>query len=61
MQRFESDGSTLKLLSAHAAVFKSFNVPRRPTAAQTRRTFRAAAMRTWLEATVTCKSERRKP
>jgi putative transposase len=50
MQRFKSSGSAQKFLSAHAAVYNTFNVPRHLTSAQTHRTFRAAAMNTWREA-----------
>src|ERR1700692_4813116 len=50
MQRFKSAGSAQKFLSAHAAVFNTFNVPRHLTSASTHRIFRAAAMSTWREA-----------
>jgi putative transposase len=50
MQRFKSAGSAQKVLSAHAAVYNTFNVPRHLTSAPTHRTFRAAAMNTWREA-----------
>ena len=50
MQRFKSPGSAQRFLSAHAAVFNTFNVQRHLTSAQTHRTFRAAAMSTWREA-----------
>jgi putative transposase len=46
MQRFKSSGSQ-RFLSAHAAVFNTFNVQRHLTSASTHRTFRAAAMNTW--------------
>jgi transposase-like protein len=49
MQRFKSPGSAQKFLSTHAAVYNIFNVQRHLTSAQTYRTFRAAAMRTWRE------------
>ena len=52
MQRFKSSGPAQKLLSSHAAVFNTFNVQRHLTSAQTRRTLRAAAMKTWREAAV---------
>src|ERR1700678_1994688 len=52
MQRFKSSGSAQKFLSSHAAVFNTFNVQRHLTAAQTHRTLRAAAMKTWREAAV---------
>jgi putative transposase len=50
MQRFKSSGSAQRFLSAHAAVFNTFNVQRHLTSASTHRTFRAAAMSTWREA-----------
>jgi hypothetical protein len=43
-------GSAQKFLSAHAAVFNTFNVQRHLTSASTHRIFRAAAMSTWREA-----------
>ena len=49
MQRFKSSGSAQKFLSSHAAVFNTFNVQRHLTSAQTHRTLRAAAMKTWRE------------
>ncbi len=49
MQRFKSVGSAQKFLSAHAAVYNTFNVQRHLTSARTQRTFRAAAMNTWRE------------
>ena len=52
MQRFKSSGSAQKFLSSHAAVFNTFNVQRHLTSAQTHRTLRAAAMKTWREAAV---------
>ncbi len=51
MQRFKSPGSAQKFLSTHAAVFNTFNVQRHLASAQTHRTLRRVAMRTWLEAT----------
>lgn len=50
MQRFKSSGSARRFLSAHAAVFNTFNVQRHLTSASTHRIFRAAAMSTWREA-----------
>ena len=50
MQRFKSSGLAQRFLSAHAAVFNTFNVQRHLTSASTHRTFRAAAMSTWREA-----------
>src|SRR5580700_7382017 len=52
MQRFKSSGSAQKFLSSHAAVFNTFHVQRHLTSAQTHRTLRAAAMKTWREAAV---------
>ena len=50
MQRFKSAGSAQKFLSAHAAVYNTFNVQRHLTSAQSHRVLRAAAMTTWREA-----------
>jgi transposase-like protein len=50
MQRFKSPGSAQRFLSAHSAVFNTFNVQRHLTSASTHRTFRAAAMSTWRDA-----------
>ena len=47
MQGFKSRGSAQRFLSTHAAVYKTFNVQRHLTSAQTHRGFRAAAMDTW--------------
>ena len=47
MQRFKSPSSAQKFLSAHAAVYNTFNVQRHLTSAQTHRVLRAAAMTTW--------------
>ena len=52
MQRCKSSGSAQKFLSSHAAVFNTFNAQRHLTSAQTHRTLRAAAMKTWREAAV---------
>jgi putative transposase len=41
MQRFKIPGSAQKYLSAHAAVYNTFNVQRHPTSAQTHRVLRA--------------------
>jgi Enoyl-(Acyl carrier protein) reductase len=45
MQRFKSAGSAQKLLSTHAAVYNTFNVPRHLTSAQTHPVLSAAAMK----------------
>jgi putative transposase len=50
MQRFKSPGSAQKFLSAHAAVYNTFNVQRHLTSAQTNRALRNAAMTTWRNA-----------
>jgi len=50
MQRFENPGSAQKFLSAHAAVYNTFNAQRHLTSARTHRTSRAAALKTWREA-----------
>jgi putative transposase len=47
MQGFKSRGSAQRFLSAHAAVYNTFNVQRHLTLASTHRGFRAAAMVTW--------------
>jgi putative transposase len=47
---FQELGSAQRFLSAHAAVFNTFNVQRHLTSASTHRTFRAAAMSRWREA-----------
>src|SRR5271154_3449566 len=49
MQRFKSACSAQKFLSAHAAVYNTFNVQRHLTSAQSHRLLRAAAMSTWRE------------
>ena len=49
MQRFKSAGSAQKFLSAHAAVYNTFNVQRHLTSAQSHRVLRAAATSTWRE------------
>jgi ParB-like nuclease domain len=49
MQRFKSTCSAQKFLSAHAAVYNTFNVQRHLTSAQSHRMLRAAAMSTWRE------------
>ena len=48
--RVKSAGSAQKFLSIHAALYKTFNLQRHLTSAQTRRTLRAAAMGAWREA-----------
>ncbi len=50
MQGFKSRGSAQRFLSTHAAVHNTFNVQRHLTSARTHRTFRAAAMETWISA-----------
>jgi hypothetical protein len=47
MQGFKSRGSAQRFLSAHAAVYNTFNVQRHLTSASTHRGFRAAAMNAW--------------
>ena len=47
MQRFKSPGSAHRFLSAHAAVYNTFNVQRHLTTRQTHRTLRTAAMSAW--------------
>jgi hypothetical protein len=50
MQRFKSAFSARKFLSAHAAVYNTFNVQRHLTSAQSHRVLRAAAMSTVAQA-----------
>jgi putative transposase len=49
MQRFKSPCSAQTFLSAHVAMYNTFNVQRHLTSAQTHRTLRTAAMSTWRE------------
>jgi hypothetical protein len=49
MQRFKSACSAQRFLSAHAAVYNTFNVQRHLTSAQSHRVLRTAAMSTWRE------------
>jgi transposase-like protein len=51
MQRFKSPGSAQRFLSAHAAVYNTFNVQRHLTSRRTLRVFRREAFRTWRAAT----------
>ena len=44
MQRFKSAGSAQKFLSAHAAVYNTFNVPRHLMSARSNRVLRAVAI-----------------
>jgi putative transposase len=48
-ERFKSAGSAQRFLSAHAAVYNTFNVQRHLTSAQSHRVLRAAAMTAWRE------------
>ena len=52
MQRFKSGGSAQRFLGMHAAVYNTFNVQRHLISRSTLRTFRAAAMTQWKEATL---------
>jgi putative transposase len=52
MQRLKSSGSAQKFLSAHAAVFNTFNVQLHLITAPTHRALRDSAMSTWREAVV---------
>jgi putative transposase len=52
MQGFKSVGSAQRFLSVHAAAHNNFNVQRHLTSARTHRAFRASAMQTWREVTV---------
>ncbi len=51
MQRFKSPGSAQRFLSAHAAVYNTFNLQRHLISRPTLRTFRAEAMANWQVAT----------
>ena len=51
MQRFKSPGSAQRFLSAHAAVYNTFNVERHLVSRHTLRQFRSDAMATWSTAT----------
>ncbi len=53
MQGFKSPGSARRFFSTHAAVSDTGNVQRQMISARTHRTFRAAAMDTWLTAVAT--------
>ena len=46
---FQSARSAQKFLSAHSAVYNTFNVQRHLTSAQSHRVLRAAALSTWRE------------
>ena len=47
MQRFKSPGSAQRFLSAHSAVYNTFNVQRHLISRRTLRVFRADAMEQW--------------
>ena len=47
MQRLKSPGSAQRFLSAHAAVYNTFNIQRHLISRRTLRTFRAEAMAQW--------------
>ena len=51
-QKFKSQGSAQRFLSAHAAIYNCFNVQEHLIRRSTLRTFRAAAHQAWVEATV---------
>ena len=51
-QKFKSQGSAQRFLSAHAAIYNCFNVQEHLIRRSTLRTFRAAAHHAWVEATV---------
>jgi putative transposase len=50
MQGFKSPGSAQRFLSAHAAVYNTFNVQRHLTTRHAHRALRSTAMSTWREA-----------
>ena len=47
MQRFKSAGSAQRFLSAHAAIYNTFNVQRHLISRRTLRQFRTEAMKAW--------------
>jgi transposase-like protein len=51
MQRFKSPGSAHRFLSAHSAVYNTFNTQRHLISRRTLRQFRAEAMNSWRNAT----------
>ena len=51
MQRFKSQGQAQRFVSTHGPVYNTFNVQRHLISRSTLRTFRAAAMKAWAEAT----------
>ena len=51
LQRFKSAGSAQRVLSAHAAVYNTFNVQRHLVSRRTLRIFRAEAAKAWQIAT----------
>jgi putative transposase len=50
-QKFKSEGSAQRFLSARAAIYNTFNVQEHLIRRSTLRTFRAAAHHAWFEAT----------
>ncbi len=52
MQRFKSPGSAQRFLSAHAAVYNTFNIERHLVSRKTMKAFRTAAMAAWCGVTV---------
>jgi putative transposase len=59
IQRFKSARSAQKFLSAHAAVYNTFNVQRHLTSARSHRVLRTAAMGTWREVVAAAKNRAR--
>lgn len=53
MQRFKSAGSAQRFLSAHAAVYNTFNIERHLVSRKTMKAFRTEAMAAWCAATLT--------
>ena len=51
-QKFKSQGSAQRFLSAHAAIYNTFNLQPHLIRRATLRQFRAAAQQAWSEATV---------
>jgi putative transposase len=52
-QRFKSQGSAQRFLSAHAAIYNTFNIQPHLISRSTLRTLRERAFRLWDEATAT--------
>jgi transposase-like protein len=51
MQRFKSPGSAQRFLSAHSAIYNTFNIQRHLISRRTLRAFRTEALEQWRAAT----------